>query len=265
MIALALPLFLVAGWPLEGWAAAALLWVGAQALGLLLARVKPSPDNLAASGVLAFGMMARLLVMLAVLLALVASRQGGRPGGRARLRRRLHRRARLLAARLLHPGAAGMRRAARHDDALPRLARAGLRARRLRPDDRVRAARMGLDPPRPAQPLDHEGGRLPDARHRPDDPARALPDARQDAQPPADGRRVDLRGRAGADRRAGPAVEGDRPLVPVRGDPVDLHLRDQPDRVHSPPDHRRDLPRLPGLGHLRRHLVALRDAGAGRS
>ena len=31
MIALALPLFLVAGWPLKGWAAAALLWVGAQA------------------------------------------------------------------------------------------------------------------------------------------------------------------------------------------------------------------------------------------
>jgi len=28
-------------------------------------------------------------------------------------------------------------------------------------------ARDGLDPPRPAQPLDHEGGRLPDARHRP--------------------------------------------------------------------------------------------------
>jgi hypothetical protein len=73
VIALALPLFLVAGWPLEGWAAAALLWVGAQGLGLLLARVKPSTDNLAASGVLAFGMMARLLVILAVLLALVAS------------------------------------------------------------------------------------------------------------------------------------------------------------------------------------------------
>jgi hypothetical protein len=73
VIAIALPLFLVAGWPLEGWAAAALLWVGAQALGLLLGRVKPSPDNLAASGLLAFGMMSRLLVVLAVLLALVAS------------------------------------------------------------------------------------------------------------------------------------------------------------------------------------------------
>ena len=73
VIAVALPLFLVAGWPLAGWAVAALLWVGAQALGLLLARARPSADNLAASGALAFGMMARLLVVLAVLLALVAS------------------------------------------------------------------------------------------------------------------------------------------------------------------------------------------------
>ena len=72
-IALALALFLIADWPLAGWAVAAVLWVGVQALGLLLARVKPSPDNVAASGALAFGMMFRLLVVLAVLLALAAS------------------------------------------------------------------------------------------------------------------------------------------------------------------------------------------------
>jgi hypothetical protein len=73
VIALALPLFLVAGWPLAGWAVAAVLWIGTQALGLLLARVKPSPNNIAASGALAFGMMARLLIVLVVLLALAAS------------------------------------------------------------------------------------------------------------------------------------------------------------------------------------------------
>jgi hypothetical protein len=73
VIALALPLFIVAGWPLAGWAAAALLWVGAQALGALLARVKPSSENVAASGALAFGMMFRLLLILAVLLALTVS------------------------------------------------------------------------------------------------------------------------------------------------------------------------------------------------
>jgi hypothetical protein len=73
VIALALPLFLVAGWPISGWAVAAVLWLGVQALGLLLARVKPSPDNVAASGALAFGMMFRLLAVLAVLLAFAAS------------------------------------------------------------------------------------------------------------------------------------------------------------------------------------------------
>ena len=73
VVAVSLPLFLVADWPFTGWAAAALLWAGAQALGLLLARVKPSSDNVAASGLLAFGMMTRLLAVLAVLLALAAS------------------------------------------------------------------------------------------------------------------------------------------------------------------------------------------------
>jgi hypothetical protein len=73
VVAVALPLFLVADWPFAGWVAAALLWGGAQGLGLLLARVKPSPDNVAASGVLAFGMMIRLLAVLAVLLAFAAS------------------------------------------------------------------------------------------------------------------------------------------------------------------------------------------------
>jgi hypothetical protein len=73
VVAVALPLFLVASWPLAGWVAAALLWAGAQALGLLFARVKPSPENVAASGALAFGMMIRMLAILAVLLALAAS------------------------------------------------------------------------------------------------------------------------------------------------------------------------------------------------
>jgi hypothetical protein len=73
VILVALPLFLVAGWPIEGWGVAAVLWVGTQALGLLLTRLKPSPDNLAASSVLAFGMMLRLLAVLVVLLAVVSS------------------------------------------------------------------------------------------------------------------------------------------------------------------------------------------------
>jgi hypothetical protein len=70
---ISLPLFLVTGWPFAGWAAAALLWAGSQALGLLFARVKASSDNVAASGVLAFAMMFRLLLILAALLALTAA------------------------------------------------------------------------------------------------------------------------------------------------------------------------------------------------
>jgi hypothetical protein len=73
VIVISLPLFLVTGWPFAGWAAAALLWAGAQALGLLFARVKPSSDNVAASGVLAFAMMFRLLLILTALLALTAA------------------------------------------------------------------------------------------------------------------------------------------------------------------------------------------------
>ena len=73
VLALALPIFVLAGWRLSGWAIAAVLWLGVQAFGLLLARVKPAPDRLYASGALAFGMMLRLLAVLAVLLAVSAS------------------------------------------------------------------------------------------------------------------------------------------------------------------------------------------------
>src|SRR5256886_7154372 len=45
VIALALPLFLLAGWRLSGWAIAAVLWVGVQAFGLLLGRLKPAPED----------------------------------------------------------------------------------------------------------------------------------------------------------------------------------------------------------------------------
>jgi hypothetical protein len=73
VVAFAAPIFVLADWRLAGWAVAAVLWVGAQMLGLLLARVRPSADNLAASSVLAFGMMARVLAVLVVLVAVAAS------------------------------------------------------------------------------------------------------------------------------------------------------------------------------------------------
>jgi hypothetical protein len=75
LIALALPIFLVADFPLAGWALAAVLWVAGQALGLLLARLQPGADNLAASGVVGIGRMIRVIAV-GVVLAIVASRDG---------------------------------------------------------------------------------------------------------------------------------------------------------------------------------------------
>jgi hypothetical protein len=75
VVALALPIFLAAGWPLAGWALAAVLWIAGQALGLLLARLQPGADNLAASGVVGIGRIFRVAVVGAVLVV-VASRDG---------------------------------------------------------------------------------------------------------------------------------------------------------------------------------------------
>ncbi len=142
-------------------------------------------------------------------------------------------------------------RHARHDRAPAAGER--LRPRDLRPDDGVRAEGVGADPPRPAQSLDHEGRRLPDARERADHPLRDLLHAHEDrakARPARDRRRDGLRDRADADRRAGASVQGDRTLVPVRRDPDALHLRRQLPRLHPAAADRRDLARCPSLGHL---------------
>jgi hypothetical protein len=72
-ILIMLPVFVLAGWPLNAWGIAGLVWIGWQGLGVLLSRIKPSPSNPAASGVLAFAMMARLLALLAVFVAVAAS------------------------------------------------------------------------------------------------------------------------------------------------------------------------------------------------
>jgi len=74
-VALALPVFAVAGWPLRGWALGAILWVGAQALGLLLSRLELGADNLAASGVRGVGMMFRPVAVMVVVIAVAASNQ----------------------------------------------------------------------------------------------------------------------------------------------------------------------------------------------
>ena len=73
VIALALPVFAIAGWPLRGWALGAILWTGAQALGALLSRLQLGADNLAASGVRGVGMMFRPIAVMVVVIAVAAS------------------------------------------------------------------------------------------------------------------------------------------------------------------------------------------------
>ncbi len=73
VVLLALPIFLLAGWPVAGWALAAVLWVGAQALGLLLGRLQLGMGNVAASGVVGMSMMFRGIAVMVVIIAVAAS------------------------------------------------------------------------------------------------------------------------------------------------------------------------------------------------
>ncbi len=72
VIVLALPIYLIAGWPLEAWALAATLWAGSQALAYLLVRLRAKGD-LVASGAAAFGMMFRAIAVMVVILAVAVS------------------------------------------------------------------------------------------------------------------------------------------------------------------------------------------------
>ena len=63
VIALALPVFAVAGWPLAAWALAAVLWAAAEIFGLVLARLPGGPDNLAAAGMRGIGTTSRALLV----------------------------------------------------------------------------------------------------------------------------------------------------------------------------------------------------------
>jgi hypothetical protein len=73
VLALALPIFLIAGWRVAGWGLAAVLWTANQALTVVLARLKVGMANLASSGVVAFGMMFRAIAVMVVLVAVAVS------------------------------------------------------------------------------------------------------------------------------------------------------------------------------------------------
>ena len=76
LVALALPIFLITGWRTQGWALGAVLWVGSQLLGLVFARVGIGEPSLRGSGVVAFGMMARGILLMIVAIAVAAADPG---------------------------------------------------------------------------------------------------------------------------------------------------------------------------------------------
>jgi hypothetical protein len=73
VVALALPVFAIAGWPLDGWALAAVLWLGGQALAALLARLPLGHDNLAAAGMRGIGTSFRAFAVGIPLVAVTVS------------------------------------------------------------------------------------------------------------------------------------------------------------------------------------------------
>jgi hypothetical protein len=78
VIALALPVFLVSGWSIGGWALAAVLWLAGEALGAWLARIPTGADELKKSGAVAVAMAFRGIGVMVVLLAVtVANKELG--------------------------------------------------------------------------------------------------------------------------------------------------------------------------------------------
>lgn len=73
VLALALAIFLIAGWPFAGWALGAVLWTGLAAIGFLLTRLESRVGNLAASGVQGFGLFFKAIGLLVVLLAVAVT------------------------------------------------------------------------------------------------------------------------------------------------------------------------------------------------
>jgi hypothetical protein len=73
VVAFALPIFVLAGWAIEGWVFGVVLWLASQALGLLFDRVGIHEPTLRGSGVVAFGMMTRGILLMVAAIAVAAS------------------------------------------------------------------------------------------------------------------------------------------------------------------------------------------------
>jgi hypothetical protein len=78
VVVLALPVFLVSGFPLGGWALAAMLWGAGELLGLWLSRMPTGADHLRTSGLVAVAMAFRGIgVMVVLLIVTIANKDLG--------------------------------------------------------------------------------------------------------------------------------------------------------------------------------------------
>ena len=78
VVVLALPVFLAAGWPLDGWLLAATLWLAGQLFALLLSRLPLGTGNLAAAGMRGIGTSFRaILIGIPLVAVTVADEQVG--------------------------------------------------------------------------------------------------------------------------------------------------------------------------------------------
>lgn len=73
VVALALPVFLIAGWPIASWAIAAALWLAFLAIGFLLEHLPLGMDSLASAGVVAMGRMFRAAGLVGILILITVS------------------------------------------------------------------------------------------------------------------------------------------------------------------------------------------------
>jgi hypothetical protein len=73
VLGIALPLFLLAGWRVSGWAIGAVLWLGSEALGVVLDRLRARTGNLAAAGVAGFLMLFRAIAVMVVVFAVAVT------------------------------------------------------------------------------------------------------------------------------------------------------------------------------------------------
>jgi hypothetical protein len=76
VIVLALPVFLVGGFPLGGWALAAVLWAAGEALGWWLGRLPIGADHLRNSGAVGIATAFRGIGVMVVLLAVTVANKG---------------------------------------------------------------------------------------------------------------------------------------------------------------------------------------------